>query len=162
MAELLRRYPTPRTREQYRQRLQDLLRSRGRSSPAAVTEGDLVEWVTAVTANNSVRVRISTARTFFRWCLRMRGDLVGSDRRVGRADDAVPHDLRQGAEPPPRSLVELRGGLWPPGRGLSGRQLGLHAARASDGGHLFDLLDIQQMLDQADPATTQRSYIAIG
>ncbi|HZU79886.1 MAG TPA: tyrosine-type recombinase/integrase [Acidimicrobiales bacterium] len=35
----------------------------------------------------------------------------------------------------------------------------LHSARSSDGGHLFDLLDIQKVLDHADPATTQRSYI---
>jgi integrase len=36
----------------------------------------------------------------------------------------------------------------------------LHNARTPDGGHLFDLLDIQQVLDHADPATTQRSYIS--
>lgn len=35
----------------------------------------------------------------------------------------------------------------------------LHNARTSDGGHLFDPLDVQQVLDHADPATTQRSYI---
>lgn len=36
-----------------------------------MSEGDLVEWATAVPANNSVRVRISMARTFYRWCPRM-------------------------------------------------------------------------------------------
>jgi integrase len=35
----------------------------------------------------------------------------------------------------------------------------LHSERSADGGHLFDLLDIQKVLDHADPATTQRSYL---
>lgn len=35
----------------------------------------------------------------------------------------------------------------------------LHDERSADGGHLYDLLDIQQVLDHADPATTQRSYL---
>jgi site-specific recombinase XerD len=35
----------------------------------------------------------------------------------------------------------------------------LHDARSVDGGHFFDLLDIQKVLDHADPATTQRSYL---
>jgi integrase len=35
----------------------------------------------------------------------------------------------------------------------------LHAARTSDGGHRFDLLDIQRVLGHADPATTMRSYL---
>jgi integrase len=34
-----------------------------------------------------------------------------------------------------------------------------HRAKGADGGHLFDLRDIQQVLDHADPATTQRSYL---
>jgi hypothetical protein len=70
LAEYLRRYANPVTREQNRQRLDDLFRSSRRTDPATVTEGDLVEWITAVPANNSVRGRLSTARTFFRWCLR--------------------------------------------------------------------------------------------
>lgn len=36
----------------------------------------------------------------------------------------------------------------------------LHAAKTADGGHLYDLLDIQQVLDHSDPATTMRSYLA--
>lgn len=36
----------------------------------------------------------------------------------------------------------------------------LHNSLTPDGGHRFDLLDIQKVLDHADPATTQRSYIA--
>lgn len=35
----------------------------------------------------------------------------------------------------------------------------LHNAKGSDGGHLYDLLDIQKVLDHADPATTMRSYL---
>jgi integrase len=35
----------------------------------------------------------------------------------------------------------------------------LHRAVGGDGGHLFDLRDIQQVLDHSDPATTQRSYL---
>ena len=35
----------------------------------------------------------------------------------------------------------------------------LHHAIAADGGHLFDLLDIQRVLGHSDPATTMRSYI---
>jgi integrase len=35
----------------------------------------------------------------------------------------------------------------------------LHNARDANGGHLFDLLDIQQVLGHSDPATTMRSYL---
>jgi len=35
----------------------------------------------------------------------------------------------------------------------------LHQAKTKDGGHLFDLLDIQKVMGHADPATTQRSYL---
>jgi len=35
----------------------------------------------------------------------------------------------------------------------------LHADVTDDGAHRFDLLDIQQILDHADPATTMRCYI---
>lgn len=35
----------------------------------------------------------------------------------------------------------------------------LHRATAADGGHLFDLLDIQRVLGHSDPATTMRSYL---
>ena len=35
----------------------------------------------------------------------------------------------------------------------------LHNELSDDGGHRYDLLDIQQVLDHADPATTQRSYL---
>lgn len=37
----------------------------------------------------------------------------------------------------------------------------LHNTKSADGGHIFDLLDIQNVLDHADPATTQRSYLAM-
>ncbi len=35
----------------------------------------------------------------------------------------------------------------------------LHRSKASDGGHRFDLLDIQKVLGHSDPATTMRSYL---
>jgi integrase len=35
----------------------------------------------------------------------------------------------------------------------------MHHTLSADGGHVFDLLDIQRTLDHADPATTQRSYL---
>ena len=35
----------------------------------------------------------------------------------------------------------------------------LHNAKTSEGGHLFDLLDIQRVLGHADPATTMKCYI---
>ena len=35
----------------------------------------------------------------------------------------------------------------------------LHRAVGADGGHHFDLLDIQRVLGHSDPATTMRSYL---
>jgi integrase len=35
----------------------------------------------------------------------------------------------------------------------------LHSAVGADGGHQFDLLDIQRVLGHSDPATTMRSYL---
>ena len=35
----------------------------------------------------------------------------------------------------------------------------LHHAKTADGGHQFDLLDIQKVLGHSDPATTMRSYL---
>jgi integrase len=35
----------------------------------------------------------------------------------------------------------------------------LHNARDDSGSHLFDLLDIQQVLGHTDPATTTRNYL---
>jgi integrase len=35
----------------------------------------------------------------------------------------------------------------------------LHGATSPDGGHHFDLLDIQRVLGHADPATTMKSYL---
>jgi integrase/recombinase XerC len=292
LAEYLRRYANARTRAQNRQYLQDLFRSCGRVHPSLVTEGDLVEWITAARANNSVRSRLSTARTFFRWCLRV--GVVTSDPTVdletltkqypktygkvqaanparwlsyGEAYGTLLGACRDGSWVGVRDELAIRLGLlgvrsaeaarltlgsvgldgrlrWigkgrkdrtvTPGpafnsllarwrleyssglvRSLvdddpllcaevlgSGRQGGahrvdwgepigsrsffrivnrrasmaglghvsphdlrrsaagiLHAAVGPDGGHLYDLLDIQQVLDHADPATTQRSYI---
>jgi len=35
----------------------------------------------------------------------------------------------------------------------------LHRSKTTDGGHRFDLLDIQKILGHSDPATTMRSYL---
>ena len=35
----------------------------------------------------------------------------------------------------------------------------LHRATGADGGHLFDLLDIERVLGHSAPATTMRSYL---
>jgi integrase len=58
-------------------------------------------------------------------------------RRTGRAGlgHVAPHDLR-------RTTAGI-----------------MHRDRTADGGHRFDLRDIQAVLDHADPATTQRSYL---
>lgn len=69
-----------------------------------------------------------------------RPDLLGGGIVLDRAEEAglghlSPHDLRRTAA------------------GI------LHRAKSADGGHLFDLRDIQQVLDHVDPATTQRSYL---
>jgi integrase len=62
-------------------------------------------------------------------------NLVAAHARTAGLGHLAPHDLRRSAA------------------GI------LHRATGSDGGHLFDLLDIQQVLGHADPATTMRSYL---
>jgi integrase len=73
------------------------------------------------------------------WGRRMDRDaLNGALRRRGEAaglGHISPHDLR-------RSAASI-----------------MHNTLSADGGHVFDLLDIQRTLDHADPATTQRSYL---
>lgn len=56
-----------------RSKLTDLFAVTGCSHPAEITEVDLHEWCTGYgspLANNTIRQRISEARTFFAWCLR--------------------------------------------------------------------------------------------
>jgi integrase len=62
-------------------------------------------------------------------------NLVATHARAAGLGHVAPHDLRRSAA------------------GI------LHRATGNDGGHLFDLLDIQQVLGHADPATTMRSYL---
>ena len=61
----------PGTRAQKRSKLLDLFRQAGVLHPAQITEADLHAWVTGngkPLANNTVRQRISEARTFLSWC----------------------------------------------------------------------------------------------
>lgn len=152
--EFLTRYSNRRTRQQNGFRVRDLFRSTGRRWPSELTEADLFRWTTAVPADNSVRQRLSTVQVFFRWCLRHGqgsrrhlawGRPTGTTRTfyntvTRRAAEAglghvAPHDLRRTAA------------------GI------MHRTVSAEDGHVFDLLDIQQVLDHADPSTTQRSYI---
>ncbi len=264
----------------------------GKRWPTEITEADLVAWCTATGANNTVRTRLSTVRTFFGWCVRH--DIVSTDPTLDldrlRKQYPKVYGKVQGAHPArflsegeaTRLLDTCKDGTWigsrdqlairlglmgvrsaectrmtwgnltPDGRlswiGKGRRQrtvspgptftamlakwrgayeqalgrpvdstdpllcrevlgaarqggprriqwahpmaqrtfyalvqtrarragLGhvaphdlrhsaaniLHNTRTPDGGHVYDLLDIQQVLDHADPATTQRSYIS--
>ena len=60
---------------------------------------------------------------------------VTARARIAGLGHVAPHDLR-------RSAAAI-----------------LHNATTDDGGHRFDLLDIQRVLGHADPATTMRSYL---
>ncbi|MHB1925389.1 MAG: tyrosine-type recombinase/integrase, partial [Acidimicrobiales bacterium] len=51
--------------------LSQLFRHSGRRHPDELTEADLSAWITnAQPANNTIRQRLSTARTFLRWAVR--------------------------------------------------------------------------------------------
>ncbi len=63
------------------------------------------------------------------------GKIVTTRADVAGLGHVAPHDLRRSAA------------------GI------LHHAMSADGGHRFDLLDIQKVLGHADPATTMRSYL---
>ncbi len=64
------RYANAKTGTDILGRLQNLFQATGRGSVHTVGERDLHDWITAAKANNSVRLRLSTARTFFGWCHR--------------------------------------------------------------------------------------------
>lgn len=66
----LTQYTNPITYNQLGQRLNSLFRTTGKRHPADVTEADLFTWCTGdgKLANNTVRQRLSTVRTFYRWC----------------------------------------------------------------------------------------------
>jgi integrase len=61
--------------------------------------------------------------------------LVTTRAKIAGLGHVAPHDLR-------RSAAAI-----------------MHHATTADGGHRFDLLDIQKVLGHADPATTMRSYL---
>jgi len=70
LAEYHARYSNPISRENIVSALRRMLRFIGKPSLAAITETDIHAWITepaAHLANNTVRTRLSTARTFFRW-----------------------------------------------------------------------------------------------
>ncbi len=64
------------------------------------------------------------------------GRIVRSHAQAAALGHVAPHDLR-------RSAANI-----------------LHNAMTAEGGHRYDLLDIQQVLGHSDPATTMRSYLA--
>ncbi len=65
------RYPNPETVESARSKLEQLFRYSGRQRPGQLTERDVVTWATSGNpANNTVYCRLSTTRTFLKWCLR--------------------------------------------------------------------------------------------
>src|SRR5205807_1175867 len=73
VADFLTRYPNPATASQYRSKLADLFATSGARHPADLTEADLIRWCTgngAKLANNTIRQRISSVRTYFGWCRR--------------------------------------------------------------------------------------------
>jgi len=66
------RYPNPNTNDHYSRLLRDLFRTSGHTCPAELTESELITWCTGAgkhLANNSIRSRISVARTFLAWCV---------------------------------------------------------------------------------------------
>lgn len=66
-------YQNPGTRAAKRSKLRSLFSETGVTHPAALTEQHLIEWCTGngtTLANNTVRQRISEARTFLAWCHR--------------------------------------------------------------------------------------------
>jgi len=68
--QFLLRYANPTTRQETDYRLQQMVRHCGRHSLGEITENDVQTWITSPGANNTVRQRLSTARTFFGWCSR--------------------------------------------------------------------------------------------
>ncbi len=90
-------------------------------------------------------------------CRVVRGS--ASHRRPHRIDWAEPLDGRSFYQ-----LVQVRAGaaglghVAPHDLRRSAAAI-LHHAKTEEGGHLFDLLDVQKVLGHADPATTMRSYL---
>jgi integrase len=79
LADFLTQYTNPITKTQNAQRLNHLFRTTGKRHPGTVTEAELFTWCTGdgKLANNTVRQRLSTVRTFYRWC--QESDVVEKD-----------------------------------------------------------------------------------
>jgi len=90
-------------------------------------------------------------------CRVVRGS--ASHRRPHRIEWAVPLDARSYYQ-----IVQVRaqaaglGHVAPHDLRRTAAAI-LHHAKTEEGGHLFDLLDVQKVLGHADPATTMRSYL---
>jgi integrase len=86
---------------------------------------------------------------------------------LGAARQGGPHRLDWGVRAQPRTVFMIVSGrARAAGLGhvaphdLRRTAAGiLHSAVGADGGHQFDLLDIQRVLGHSDPATTMRSYL---
>jgi integrase len=71
IAEYSRRYTNPATADKVRRYLGTLFEHAGKDDPTQLTENDIMSWVSKPPAsNNYIRQRLSTARTFLRWCAR--------------------------------------------------------------------------------------------
>lgn len=69
MGEYLERYQGRNGQLAVKSRLNDLFRSTGATHPDQITTRSLLAWITQDgNANNTVRARLSTSRTFLRWC----------------------------------------------------------------------------------------------
>jgi integrase len=83
------RYPNRNTARKVRRILEQLFRHSGRQRPAELTENDITSWAThGNPANNSVYSRVSTARTFLKWC--QRNDYVSRNVTEGITDSYTP------------------------------------------------------------------------
>jgi integrase len=126
---------------------------RGRSvSPGPTFLGLLARWCRAYEQALGRPVRSTDPLL----CRAQRGGTVGADRPVLWGQPLGKQTLG--------SLVTLRAQLAGLGHvaphDLRRTAAGiLHRTVTTDGGHVYDLLDIQQVMDHADPATTLRSYL---
>jgi integrase len=72
IASFAERYTTVPTRQRYEREILSLHASAGASHPSQLTAGSITSWADPLPrlANNTIRQRVSTARTFLRWCIR--------------------------------------------------------------------------------------------
>jgi integrase len=97
-----------------------------------------LDWPVICQARSGPKARVNGRQLLWRTPLGTKGAVFSIVNRAGRAaglGHVAPHDLRRSAA------------------GI------LHNTLSDDGGHRFDLLDIQKVLGHSDPATTMRSYL---